>query len=79
MARAAWIFGVESQPNEAALVSEQSPNLASNGRVVAIIAPPSSHTFAPTGGFECFERLHREQRAAVHSTQQQQYIAGQMS
>jgi hypothetical protein len=75
----ARLFGVEPQADQMAFVAQQPPDFSAYGRVIAIIAPSSSHTFAPSSGFQGLERLHREKRAAMHLAQQQQDIAGQVS
>src|SRR2546425_11942756 len=78
MAGPAWQFRMEPETEEMALVPEQAPDRSSDRRVVAIITPPSAHSFAPSGGFERFQGLHRQKRAAMHLTQQEQDITGQM-
>src|SRR5205085_3967178 len=58
VAGAARIFGMEAQPDEATLVSEESPYLPANSRVVPIVAPAPPHATAPPGGLERFQGLH---------------------
>src|SRR2546426_7126872 len=62
-----------------AFVPKQTPDCSAYGRVVAIIAPSSSHAPPPTSRFERFQGFHREERAAMDGTQQEQDVAGQMS
>jgi len=78
VARPAWIFGMEPQTNEAAFVAQQSPDLPPDRGIVLVVAPASPHAFAAPGRFERFQGFHREQRAVVDRTEEQQHIAGQM-
>ncbi len=79
MRRATWLLYMKAQANEMALIAQQTPDFPPDRRVVAIVAPASSHSLPAPGGLEGFQRLHGKQRTAMDATQQQQDIAGQMS
>jgi hypothetical protein len=70
------LLRVEAQTNEVTLVAEQPPNLPLYGRVITIIAPAPTHSFAPSSRFERFQGLHGKKGTAMDVSQQQQDIAG---
>src|SRR6266849_11044461 len=61
-----------------AFVSQNVPDVCSDRRVVAPVAPLAANAFAPPGGFERVERFATDEGTAPDRGKQQQDIGGQM-
>jgi hypothetical protein len=70
---------MKPQTNQMAFVAKESPNFATYGGVVAVVAPASANSFATARRFERFQRFHGKKGASMYLRQQQQGITGKMS
>ncbi len=78
MRRASWTLRTEADAQEVTFVAQDLPDVGADRGVVTIVAPPPTHAFAPTSGFQRLQGLATDQRATPDAGKQQQQVRRQM-